>query len=119
MQTAWTTIRTMTAQVGEATTAPAATTMVDLGQTAPRVEIRLANGASHPSAPTSTSLRVWREAEGIDLLGTVDFAAADVANAIPKIFEFHARRVYVTVAFTGGSTPTLTGTIQARPIFGA
>lgn len=119
MQTTWTTIRTLSAQAGEATTAPSAGTCIDLGQAAPRVEIRLVGGASHPSAPTSTTLRVWRDAEGVDLLGTIDFAAADVANVVPRIFEFGARRVYVTVAFTGGSTPTLTGTIQARPLFGS
>lgn len=118
MQTPWTTIRTLAAQVGEATTTPAAATMVDLGQAAPRLEVRLAAGASHPSAPTTTTMHVWRDAEGIDKLGTIDFAAADVAASIPKLFEFGARRCYVTVSFTGGATPTLTGTIQARPVFG-
>lgn len=119
MNTPWTTVRTLAAQVGEATSTPDAATMVDLGQSAPRVEVRLAAGASTPSAPTAISLHVWRDAGGVDKLGTIDIAAADVAASIPKLFEFHARRVYVTVSFTGGSTPTLTGTIQARPVFGS
>lgn len=119
MNAEWTTIRTLTAQVGEATTTPSAALAVDLGQNAPRVEVRLASGASTPSVPTSITLHVWRDTNGVDKLGTIDIAAADVAASIPKLFEFAARRVYVTVSFTGGSTPTLTGTIQARPVFGA
>lgn len=118
MQTAWTTIRTLTAQIGEVTTTPDAATMVDLGQSAPRLEVRLNAGASTPSAPTTITLHVWRDSEGIDKIGTIDIAVADVAASIPKLFEFGARRCYVTVSFTGGATPTLTGTIQARGVFG-
>lgn len=119
MNTAWTTIRSLTALEGEATTAPDAALMVDLGQASPRAEVRLVGGASTPSAPTTVHLHVWRDAGGIDYLGKIDIAAADVAQAIPELFEFAARRLYVTVSFTGGATPTLTGTIQARPVYGS
>ncbi len=118
MDAPWTTLRTLVAHVGEAIAAPVSATCIDIGADSPKVEVRVASGASTPSAPTSVVLTVWRDAGGVDRIGTVTIAAADIAMSIPQVFTFNARKVYVTVSFVGGSSPTLTGVVQARPIFG-
>ncbi len=115
----WVTIRTLAAQVGEAATAPTSSAFVDLGQVGPRLEVAF-DGGSTPSAPTSVTFTAWRLVDGVvHKVGAFTVAVADIALVTPQLFEFNASRAYVTVSFTGGSTPTATGTVRARVVFGA
>jgi len=39
---------------------------------------------------------------------------------VPQMFESYDQSIYVTVtSFSGGTVPTLTGTVQARGVFGS
>lgn len=118
MDTPWTTIRTLTAQAAEGTSAPSST--VSLHHPGPRLEVRV-RGASLGGSPGSVTLGVWRGSQGaIDKLGTIVILATDIGTAIPQVFELNGLNVWVTIeSFAGGSGQSFTGSIDARPIFGA
>ncbi len=119
METRWTTVRaSLSAVSAEGTTAPSST--VSLDQPGPRLEVRV-RGASLGGSPGTVTLGVWRGSQGsFDKLGTIEIAAADIASPIPQLFELNGLNVWITVeSFAGGSTPTFTGSIDARPVFGA
>ncbi len=112
----WTTIRTLVAQIGESATPSA----VALGVSAPHVEF-VFDTITTPSVPTSVVFTFWRGVDGnVDKICTLTVAAADLATMPPRILSgVDASNVAVTVAFVGGSTPTISGVIRARPLFGA
>ena len=119
MDTRWTTVRaSLSAVSAEGTTAP--TTVIALDTAGPRLEVRV-RGASLGGSPGSVTLGVWRGSQGsIDKLGTIDIASADIAAPIPQIFELNGQTIWITVeSFAGGTSPTFTGSLDARPVFGA
>ena len=77
-------------------------------------------GASLVGSPGSVTLGIWRLSDGsVDKLGTMTIAAGDIATPIPSIFECYDPAVYVTVeSFSGGTVPTMSGTIEARAVSG-
>ncbi|MBK7823337.1 MAG: hypothetical protein IPJ61_20335 [Tessaracoccus sp.] len=117
MPTPFTTLRALAAQAAEGTSAPS--TVLSLASAGPYVEVRI-TGGSLAGSPTSVTFGVWRGVDGgIDKIGTFTVAAADIGGPLPPIFEFDAGSCWVRVeSFAGGTGPTLTGTIQARPWFG-
>lgn len=118
MAAAWVTVRALTGATAESVPTTS-TEFVFLGQESPRVEVRV-HDASLANAPASVTLAVWRESGGVvDKLGTITIAAADIAQPIPQLFEVYESNLYVTVeSFSGGASPTLTATIEARAVFG-
>lgn len=115
----WTTIRTFDSQAAEVTSAPASASVVDLGQYGPRCEIRLVGGAVTGS-PDAVLLHVWRASGGsVDKLGTISIPPADIETPTPAIYSINERNCYVTVSFSGGTDPTLSGTVEARLVWDA
>ena len=115
----WVTVRTLSGATADATPTTAST-FVDLNLSpAPRVEIRV-RGCSLANSPTSVTLGVWRLSGGaVDKLGTITIASGDIATPVPQLFEIYDPSVYVTVdSFSGGSSPTITATIEARAVSG-
>lgn len=117
METKFTTLRTLTAQAAEGTSAPSSVTPI--ATPGPYLEVRILNG-SLGGSPTSVTFGVWRGVDGgIDKVGTFTVAAADIGGPLPPIFEFDGGACWVRVeSFAGGAGQTFTGTIQARPWFG-
>jgi len=117
----WQTLRTLSSQTAEGTSAPSlSAAFVQLALTPmPRVEIRV-RSASLANSPTSVTLSVWRKSGGaVDKLGTFTIASSDIATPIPQMFELYDPLVYVQVeSFVGGSSPTITATVEARAVFG-
>lgn len=117
----WVTVRSLTTNAGSEATPTTGSSFVDVaGQPMPRVELRLVGG-SMANSPTSVTLTVWRKSGGyVDRLGTWTIALGDIANPVPQMFESYDQSFYVTVtSFSGGAVPTLTGTVQARGVFGS
>ena len=113
----WITARTLAAQGGEAGV-PAAVLGADLGQATPFVEFRVRDLVL-AGAPTSITFSFWRvEGTVVELLGTRTILAADVGMQKPARFVCEESKVYVTVAFTGGAAPTVTGSVEARGLYG-
>lgn len=122
----FTDIKTLTAQAA-AETAPTttATNYVTVDGRAKNqnitrlMEFRLKN-ASVANAPASVSFDVWRLVDGVrDPLGTWTVLGADITagKVQPITLETWGNEVMVTLsAFSGGTSPTFTGTIQARPL---
>lgn len=116
----WVTIRSLSGQIAES----APTTLsafVDIAQQPmPRVEVRVRSG-SLANTPAAVTLAVWRKSGGaVDKLGTIVIASTDIATPIPQLFESYDSSIYVTVeSFSGGTSPTMTATIEARKVFGA
>ena len=54
----------------------------------------------------------------VDYLKTWTVAAADVtaSKVAPIIIETYGNQLMTRVSFTGGSSPTLTGEVQARAV---
>jgi hypothetical protein len=119
----WVAARAFDAQVAE-TGIPAVSSFVSLGGRAQFAEVRLrltgetgalGTGSTGPSAVT---ISIWREWGGkVDRVGQL--TAPVVSNVVqpvePLIVEVWASAVYVTVAsFVSGTSPTLTGTVDAR-----
>jgi hypothetical protein len=115
--TDWTTIRTLAAQAADPVGLPAAGSGVDLGQAAPFVEFRLRDLVL-AGAPTSVTFSFWRvEGTVVEPLGSRTILAADVGIQKPLRFVCEESKVYVTVAFTGGAAPKVTGSIEARGLY--
>ena len=117
MDTPWTSVRTVTTQAAEGASAP--TSLVALANPARKVEVRLRSGVVG-GAPTSVTLGVWRGSQGsVDKMGTVTLQGSSIAVPQPAFLDFYGQNVWVTVeSFSGGTTPTLSGTIEARAVFG-
>lgn len=119
--TSWQTVRTLSGQAAEGTSAPSVSAgFVGIGDGAvPRVEIRVRSG-SLANSPTSVTLSVWRKSGGaVDKLGTFTISSDDIATPVPQLFEIYDPLVYVLVeSFVGGTSPTITATIEARAVFG-
>lgn len=116
---AWKTVRTLSGATADATPTTSAAFVELAISPAPRVEIRIRSG-SLANSPTSVTLGVWRLSGGaVDKLGTITIAAADIATPVPQLFEIYDPSVYVTiVSFSGGASPTMTATIEARAVSG-
>lgn len=116
---AWQTVRSLSGATADATpTTSAAFVAIGISPT-PRVEIRV-RGGSLANSPASVTLGVWRLSGGaVDKLGTITIASGDIATPIPQLFEIYDPSVFVTVdSFSGGSSPTMTATIEARAVSG-
>lgn len=124
----WQTIRTLTTQAAEGTSAPSAGTFV--GFTDPRAASFALDGGRVPfieigfdslslgGSPTAVTFGVWRLSEGkIDRMGSITVAAGDLANAPPASFDFNGEAFWLTVeSFAGGSTPNVSGMLRVRPM---
>jgi hypothetical protein len=110
--------RAVSALTGESG-APSASAFTSRLQTpAPFVEIA-GTGLSTSGTPTTITFTVYRlHGVHVHKLGSFGVADADIGNFVPQIFECGSDKVWILVSFTGGSTPSLTGSILARPIFG-
>lgn len=110
----WIDVRELTTDGADAGS-PVAADMVSLEQDGPRVEVRLVDGAV-AGTPTSVTFGVWRKSGAyVDKLGTFTVTGASIATSQPAIFELYDGNVYVTVeSFSGGTSPTVSGTLQAR-----
>lgn len=116
------TLRTLSA-VEAADSAPTSSSaFVNLG---PRssigtIEIRYGSGAT-TGTPTSVTIGIWRKLTGpdgtvyIDRIATKTIANADIAAPSPTVVDGYGSEFYATVdAITGGSSPSVTLTVQAR-----
>ena len=114
----WKAIRAFASQTAESG-APSSSLLVALDvPSTPRVEVALDSGSTTGS-PTSIVLTIWRGADGrMHKIGTWTIANADVATPIPQVFEFEGQSIHATVSFSGGTSPTLSGTLYARPSLG-
>ena len=116
---AWQTVRSLSGATADATpTTGSAFVAIGISPT-PRVEVRV-RGGSLANSPTSVTLGVWRLSGGaVDKLGTITIASGDIATPVPQLFEVYDPSVYVTVdSFSGGASPTMTATIEARAVSG-
>lgn len=114
----WATVRTFAAQIAESAL-PSAASFVQLDQHARYVEFAC-DTLSTPSVPTTIVLTFWKLSEGgrRDRIGTQTITAAtETDRPLVQFLEAHGQSFYVTVGFTGGSTPTLTGTVKARAVY--
>lgn len=116
---AWVTVRTLTGATADTTPTTSAAFVDVAAQPVPRVEVRVRSG-SLANSPASVTLGIWRKSGGaVDKLGTITIASGDIATPVPQLFEIYDPSVYVTVeSFSGGASPTLTATIEARAVFG-
>lgn len=113
----WTTIRTLSAQTGESST-PASGVFISVNgvDELTMVEFNLA-GMSVTGSPTSVTFQVWRYVGlKIDALESATYTPAGLTNALPIRSVGNGLNYWVTVSFTGGTTPAITGTISARPV---
>jgi hypothetical protein len=68
-------------------------------------------------APTSVTFQVWRLAGGkIDALESATYTPAQIANPLPIRSEVNSLSTWVTVSFTGGTSPSISGAIFGRPV---
>lgn len=116
---AWKTVRTLSGATADATPTTGSAFVSLAVEAVPRVEIRV-RGGSLANSPASVTLGVWRLSGGaVDKLGTITIASGDIATPVPQLFEIYDPSVYVTVdSFSGGSSPTMTATIEARAVSG-
>lgn len=130
--TDWTVLRTFSSQAAEGdTAAPAIGSMVNMAGGPTRwVEVRArADGETgaitHTSNPTVAVVTIWGQYGGaadeakIDPLGdfSVPLDGAGVGKpAVPVQFEVFGRtQLYATIkSFTGGTSPQVSGVIEAR-----
>jgi hypothetical protein len=128
MADSWKTLRSLTTQAAEGTSAPSDGTLVspapDGGASCvvddglfPYVEIAV-DTASLAGSPSSVVLGVWRAYGGKILkIATITILSGDIAAPIPSVVDFNGQRIWVTVeSFPDGSTPTFTGNICTRPV---
>lgn len=127
VQTTFTPIRTFAATVGDAAGTPANTVgpfmaLTGVGLPGATAEFETTLIAT-TNAPTSVTLTYWGLVGGAG--GTVIHLATDVWSAAlitattpPRTIRapLNCSHVYVTVSFQGGAAPTVTGTVQCRPI---
>ena len=125
----WTTIRAFTAVAGESTAIPAANTFVTLPGVirqggVPRL-VEFFMDPVTPSAantPTAVIIKIYRALVTGDasrhLVATWTIAMTDITNneIVPIIVEGYCQNYSVRVSFTGGSSPTFTGTVKARAL---
>jgi hypothetical protein len=111
----WTTIRTITASTGDVG-APA--NLVGVLSSAPRCEVRL-RGLTVTGSPTSIVVDVWRGSGAtIEHAGKGIIPAADFAFPFPVISLWGDDALSVTVALVGGTSPTVSAIVEARPFYG-
>ena len=112
-------LRTLANVVGEVITPPAVSSFTNFAFDARRVE--LAPGVlTAVGAPTTITLNLWRITDGvITYAGKLDIPFASLGTATPMVFDFGYKLrcgVAVTVSFTGGTTPSVSGIVNIRPI---
>ena len=124
----WQTLRTLTAQVAEGTSAPTAETLVAVAETQrftvdsgrlPYVEIALgALTFAGGVAATAVTFGVWRASEGkIDRVASIAVLAAEAAAPPQVVLDFHGEQIWLTVeSFVGGTLPTVAGEVRVRPV---
>lgn len=128
---AWRTLRTLVAQVAEASAPSDTDDFVQLHESAEDVEVRLKDGTTGVTNPSAVVLRFWRatrdddDNDVIERIGT-DLSLTVASNVVSSLVvptvlsKFRSDRIYVTVlSFTAGSTPTLAGTVQFRVTSGS
>lgn len=110
----WVSFRTFAAQIAEIGV-PAS--YADLGSDSPLVEIRF-SGMSTTGTPTYVTFKIWRKI-GLkeDVIGRVDIPAAEIASWPSVSLECNGQLVGVTVTFTGGTAPTVTGALEIRQVY--
>ena len=119
----WTTIRTFSSTAADSSGLASASDCVGVRGTGAKglphmVEFSL-SGCSVGGSPTSALIDLYRVTDGVvDFLTTWTISGTDITNAkvTPIIVEAHAGRVYGKVSFSGGTSPTLTGTLRARAV---
>lgn len=121
----WRTLRAFAAVAAESARPDDNSAWVSLGEASSRAEVRVATGATAANTPTSVSLTFWRRTKSTDNTSIIDSVAsatlsvsvADVAEGNPVVIaDFGGSDIYVTVSFSGGSSPTFTGTVQCRSL---
>jgi hypothetical protein len=118
MPSAYVTVRTFTAAAADGTTAPVAGSFVSIGRVSRFVEFSFVPGGSFPSAPTSAELLFWTlDGTTIRLLKRQTILAANIGLVESFVVEANTGAAYVTLgSFSGGSSPTMTLTVSARPV---
>lgn len=121
---AWTPIRTLTSQTGEAVAAPAAATLVPLAglpnpYDVPRLVEFTFQGITATGTPDAVVFSIWRLTTGpagnvIDLVGQSSVPFANLAIAPPVLLEAYGSTFYVTASFVNGTSPTVSGSVYAR-----
>lgn len=115
----WTTVRVLSGQAAE-TGVPAPASFVRLrGRgSRPRWIEFLLDGGSVAGSPTDVTFTVWALADGkVVKAGRITMSANDAAEQGAAALRVYADEVYVTVeSFTGGTSPTVSGTVVARPL---
>lgn len=115
----WTTLRTLATQAGE-TGVPASNLFqtldgpAELSHTPLAVEISIGALTVNGGA-TGVVFTVWRLLDGVtSKLATFRVASGDFAAPLPQLVWSEGGMLCVTVAFTDGTSPDVSGTINAR-----
>lgn len=114
----WQTLRTFTAKTGESGV-PASSGFVAndwAGDLPEEIEIRF-DTITTANSPTSVHFDIWRLLDSkVDRIYRISYDSADFSAPIPTNLRFDGEQVYVTCAFTGGASPTVTTVCQCRVI---
>jgi hypothetical protein len=122
MMSIFTTLRAFSAAVADVADPTAASAFVSLGPIARYgvIEVCYRDGAV-ANSPTSVTLGIWRKITdplgtvSLDRIASVTIDADDIARPLPTVVNAYGAEFYPTIeSFAGGSSPTLTMTVQAR-----
>lgn len=127
-QTTFTSIRAFSGASADSAGLPSSGDMVTVAGLPSRngtpsiVEFLVENGGANPSttgSPTSVILKIYRRVGGyITLIYTWVISQTDLTNSdlVPILVEGYASEYYVKLSFSGGASPTFTGTVRARAV---
>lgn len=114
----WTDLRTFASTSAESTT-PAASgfMLLDWSQALPEeVEVRF-DPITTTGSPDEVIFSVWRLlGDKVDKISNIIIVSAEFSAPIPSVIRFDGVSLWVTVSFTGGSTPTASCLAQYRVI---
>lgn len=114
----WTDLRTFSSTAASSSVPPASgfVALDWSGQLPEEVEIRF-NPVTTTGSPSEVIYSIWRYLGGkVDKISNITVVSADFNAPIPSVLRFDGDSIWVTVSFTGGSTPTVSGLVQYRVI---
>lgn len=117
----WTTLRQLTAASAADSAPTAASAFVTVGAAPGRqVEVCYRTGST-ANSPTSVDIGIWRlDGAKVDRIYVRTILNAQIAKPLCDVIPVNGTSLYATLeAFTGGSSPTVTLTIAARPFDGS
>lgn len=114
----WQTLRTFTTQASESgVPATSGFVTVDWGGNLPdEIEVRF-DPMTVTGTPDAVYFNVWRYlGEKVDKIYAITYASDDYDSPIPVNLKFDADSIYVTVSYSGGTSPSVSTACQIRVI---